>query len=50
MASHEGLRGRLGPGPLVGEGLNVEKDPGEAATVDYSGERPFAITGGTVKR
>jgi hypothetical protein len=24
---------------LVGEGLNVGKDPGEAATADYSGER-----------
>ena len=34
---------------LVGEGLNVGKDPGEAVTADYSGQRPFAITGGTVK-
>jgi arylsulfatase A-like enzyme len=34
---------------LVGEGLNVGKDPGEAVTADYSGQRPFGITGGTVK-
>ena len=34
---------------LVGEGLNVGKDPGEAVTGDYSGERPFAFTGGTIE-
>ena len=34
---------------LVGEGLNVGKDPGEAVTSDYPGERPYAFTGGTIK-
>jgi arylsulfatase len=34
---------------LVGEGLNVGKDPGEAVTADYSGARPFSFTGGTIK-
>jgi arylsulfatase A-like enzyme len=34
---------------LVGEGLNVGKDPGEAVTADYAGERPFSFTGGTIK-
>ena len=34
---------------LVGEGLNVGKDPGEAVTEDYSGERPFAFSGGTIE-
>jgi arylsulfatase len=34
---------------LVGEGLNVGKDPGEPVTDDYEGPRPFAFTGGTIK-
>jgi Sulfatase len=34
---------------LVGEGLNVGKDPGEPVTDDYSGEHPYAFTGGTIK-
>jgi arylsulfatase len=34
---------------LVGEGLNVGKDPGEPVTSDYSGAHPFAFTGGTIK-
>jgi arylsulfatase A-like enzyme len=34
---------------LVGEGLNVGKDPGEPVTDDYSGERPYAFTGGTIR-
>ena len=34
---------------LVGEGLNVGKDPGEAVTDDYPGERPFAFSGGTIE-
>jgi arylsulfatase len=33
---------------LVGEGLNVGKDPGEPVTDDYGGVRPFAFTGGTI--
>jgi arylsulfatase A-like enzyme len=35
---------------LVGEGLNVGKDPGEAVTADYSGAHPYVFTGGTIKR
>ena len=34
---------------LVGEGLNVGKDPGEPVTDDYPGEGPYAFTGGTIK-
>jgi arylsulfatase len=34
---------------LVGEGLNVGKDPGEPVTDDYSGQRPYAFTGGTIR-
>ncbi len=35
---------------LVGEGLNVGKDPGEAVTEDYETELPHAFSGGTIKR
>ena len=34
---------------LVGEGLNVGKDPAEPITDDYSGTSPFAFAGGTIK-
>jgi arylsulfatase len=34
---------------LVGEGLNVGRDPGSPVADDYPGERPFAFTGGTIK-
>jgi hypothetical protein len=34
---------------LVGEGLNVGRDPGEPVTSDYAGRSPFAFTGGTIK-
>jgi hypothetical protein len=34
---------------LVGEGLNVGRDPAEPVTDDYSGESPYAFTGGTIK-
>jgi arylsulfatase A-like enzyme len=34
---------------LVGEGLNVGKDPGEPVTSDYAGVHPYAFTGGTIK-
>jgi arylsulfatase len=33
---------------LVGEGLNVGKDPAEPITDDYSGTSPYAFTGGTI--
>jgi arylsulfatase A-like enzyme len=35
---------------LVGEGLNVGKDPGEPVTDDYSGGRPYSLTGGTIEQ
>jgi arylsulfatase len=35
---------------LVGEGLNVGKDPGEPVTDDYQGPRPYAFTGGTISQ
>ncbi|HMK11493.1 MAG TPA: arylsulfatase [Acidimicrobiales bacterium] len=35
---------------LVGEGLNVGKDPGEPITDDYPGESPFPFTGGTIRQ
>jgi hypothetical protein len=34
---------------LVGEGLNVGRDPGEAVTADYPGSSPHGVTGGTIK-
>jgi arylsulfatase len=34
---------------LVGEGLNVGKDPAEPITDDYSGTSPFAFTGGVIQ-
>jgi arylsulfatase A-like enzyme len=34
---------------LVGEGLNVGKDPGEPVTSDYAGAHPYAFIGGTIK-
>jgi arylsulfatase len=34
---------------LVGEGLNVGKDPAEPVTDDYAGTSPYAFTGGTIK-
>jgi hypothetical protein len=35
---------------LVGEGLNVGKDPGEPVTDDYAGSRPYPFTGGTIRQ
>jgi arylsulfatase A-like enzyme len=34
---------------LVGEGLNVGKDPAEPITDDYPGQSPYPFTGGTIK-
>jgi arylsulfatase A-like enzyme len=34
---------------LVGEGLNVGRDPAEPVTSDYPGTSPYAFTGGTIK-
>jgi arylsulfatase A-like enzyme len=34
---------------LVGEGLNVGRDPGEPVTGDYAGTHPYPFTGGTIK-
>ena len=35
---------------LVGEGLNVGRDPAEPVTDDYPGTSPYAFTGGTIKQ
>ena len=35
---------------LVGEGLNVGRDPAEPVTADYSGSSPYAFTGGSISR
>jgi arylsulfatase len=35
---------------LVGEGLAVGRDAGEPVTGDYSGDRPWAFTGGTIEQ
>ena len=35
---------------LVGEGLNVGRDPGEPVTGAYPGTSPYAFTGGTIKQ
>ena len=35
---------------LVGEGLNVGRDPAEPVTADYPGASPYAFTGGTIKQ
>ena len=35
---------------IAGEGLNVGKDGAEPVTDDYPGDRPWAFTGGTIKR
>jgi arylsulfatase A-like enzyme len=34
---------------LVGEGLNVGRDPAEPVTSDYAGTSPYAFSGGTIK-
>ena len=34
---------------LVGEGLNVGRDPAETVTDDYPGTSPYAFTGGIIK-
>jgi arylsulfatase len=34
---------------LVGEGLNVGRDPAEPVTSDYPGTSPYAFEGGTIK-
>ena len=34
---------------LVGEGLNVGRDPAEPVTDDYPGMSPYPFTGGTIK-
>ena len=35
---------------IAGEGLAIGRDVGDPVTQDYPGERPFAFTGGTIKR
>jgi arylsulfatase len=35
---------------LVGEGLNVGRDPAEPVTRDYPGTSPYAFTGGEIRQ
>jgi hypothetical protein len=35
---------------IAGEGLAVGRDVGDPVTLDYSGERPYRFTGGTIHR
>ena len=44
------IRTQPGMFSLAGEGLCVGRDSGEAVTSDYTGEHPYAFTGGTIKR
>ena len=44
------IRTQPGNFSLVGEGLNIGKDPASPVTDDYPGERPYAFTGGTIKQ
>ncbi|MEY9964211.1 hypothetical protein ABIA33_002253 [Streptacidiphilus sp. MAP12-16] len=47
----EGLvRTQPGMFSIAGEGLNAGRDGGDAVTDDYPGTRPWAFTGGTLKR
>ncbi|MDH6279768.1 arylsulfatase [Prescottella agglutinans] len=41
---------QLGKFALAGEGLNVGRDGGAPVTFDYPGARPWAFTGGTIKK
>ena len=43
------IRTQPGNFSLVGEGLNVGKDPGEPITDDYAGARPYGLAGGTIR-
>jgi arylsulfatase len=44
------IRTQPGNFSLVGEGLNVGRDPGEPVTSDYDVPHPHAFTGGTISR
>jgi hypothetical protein len=44
------IKTQLGAFAIAGSGLNVGRDPGEPITADYSGEPPYAFTGGTINR
>ena len=43
------IRTQPGKFALAGEGLNVGRDGADPVTQDYPGERPWALTGGTLK-
>jgi hypothetical protein len=44
------IKTQPGPFELSGEGLCIGRDSGAAVTDDYSGQRPYRFTGGTIKR
>jgi arylsulfatase len=44
------LRTQPGNFSLVGEGLNIGRDPGEPVTDDYAGTRPYSFVGDTIRQ
>jgi arylsulfatase len=50
IAGSAAIKTQPGNFSLVGEGLNVGRDPGEPVTADYAGAGDFAFTGGTIKQ
>jgi arylsulfatase A-like enzyme len=44
------IRTQPGGYMIAGEGLAVGRDVGDPVTQDYPGERPYAFTGGTIRR
>jgi hypothetical protein len=47
--SEGGITTQPGNFSLVGEGLNVGRDPASPVTDDYPGPQPFAFSGGTIR-
>jgi len=46
----KGMTTQLGKFNLCGEGLNIGREGGMPVTLDYPGNRPWAFTGGVLKR
>ncbi|ABP55368.1 arylsulfatase [Salinispora tropica] len=46
----KGMQTQLGNFALAGEGFNVGQDRGAPVTYDYSGARPWKLTGATIKQ
>ena len=50
VVGERSIRTQPGRFSLAGEGLDVGRDGGDAVTTDYPGNRPWAFTGGTIRR